>query len=135
MRYCRNCGEEVEENQKYCFNCGSPLYKDEYADGGSYTKKLVNSMAIWGFVLSFLIPILGVVFGIIGYNKTKTGEYSGRSLAIAAIIIGIVTMIANVIIALISESYGISLWDLIMNILYGESDDGGTAITFIGELL
>ena len=39
MRYCRNCGEEVEENQKYCFNCGSPLYKDEYADGGSYTKK------------------------------------------------------------------------------------------------
>jgi len=61
-----------------------------------------NGMAIAGFVLSFLIPLLGLIFSIIGlHSANQRADQSGRGLAIAGIIISSVIMVAaltNVII-------------------------------------
>ena len=49
------------------------------------TKK-TNGFAIAGFVLSFFVNILGLIFSIIGLNKVKETN-SGKGLSIAGIII------------------------------------------------
>jgi hypothetical protein len=50
-----------------------------------------NGMAIAGFVLAFLLPLLGLIFSIIGVNKAKkTG--TGKGLAIAGIVISAISI-------------------------------------------
>lgn len=53
-----------------------------------------NGFAIAGFVLAFLCSILGIIFSAIALNQLKTRPLQrGRGLAIAGIIIGIVSML------------------------------------------
>lgn len=50
-----------------------------------------SGMAIAGFVLSFLCPLLGLIFSIIGMNEVKNsnGMKTGGGLALAGLIISI----------------------------------------------
>ena len=54
MKVCKNCGNYIDDNQKYCEKCG------EYNDGitvenaGQQITKKTNGMAIAGFVCSSL---------------------------------------------------------------------------------
>lgn len=59
-----------------------------------------SGMAIAGFVLSFLCALLGLIFSIIGYNEAKksNGMVKGEGLALAGIIISILSMVLNVVI-------------------------------------
>lgn len=52
-----------------------------------------NGMAIAGFILAFFIPILGIIFSIIGLGQCKRRGQKGRGLAIAGIIISIVSVL------------------------------------------
>ncbi|MBQ1874601.1 MAG: DUF4190 domain-containing protein, partial [Paludibacteraceae bacterium] len=56
-----------------------------------------NGMAIAGFVCSFFIAILGLIFSIIGLNRSKQMGGKGRGLAIAGIIISSVSMFIGLI--------------------------------------
>ena len=49
-------------------------------------------MAIAGFVLAFFCSILGLIFSVIGMNQTKQTGQSGRGLAIAGLVISIVSI-------------------------------------------
>lgn len=53
-----------------------------------------NGMAIAGFICSFLCWPLGLVFSIIGMNQTsKDPSQGGRGLAIAGLVISIVSVV------------------------------------------
>ena len=57
-----------------------------------------SGFAIAGFVLSLLGlfgvgSVLGIIFGVLGRNRARTNGQRGEGLAIAAIIIGIVTLL------------------------------------------
>ncbi len=56
-----------------------------------------NGMAIAGFVCSFLVPLLGLVFSIIGLNRSKLMSGKGHGLALAGIIISSVLMLFNLV--------------------------------------
>jgi uncharacterized membrane protein len=58
-----------------------------------------NTLAIVGLILSFLVPIVGLVLGIIALNQLKNnpGE-EGRGLAIAAIVISSIFMLIGILI-------------------------------------
>lgn len=57
-----------------------------------------NGMAIAGFVCAFLCSPLGIVFSAIGMSQTsKDPSQGGRGLAIAGLIISIVSIFAYVI--------------------------------------
>lgn len=57
-----------------------------------------NGMAIAGFVLSFFCSPLGLIFSIIGMSQTsKDPSQGGRGLAIAGLVISIVSMVLTVI--------------------------------------
>lgn len=76
-----------------------PCYGGQPA-GTSYT----NGFAIAGFVLSFFFAILGLVFGIIGYKKSRLFMNSGKGLSIAAIAISIVSMALAVSLIIIATT-------------------------------
>jgi hypothetical protein len=57
-----------------------------------------NGMAITGFVCSLFCWPLGLIFSIIGMNQTsKDPSQGGRGLAIAGLIISIVSIVITVI--------------------------------------
>ena len=88
---CPNCGNSIKQGETFCTSCGTQL-------GGVQQQPIYvvqqpsNGMAIAGFVLSFLIPLLGLIFSIIGYSKAKMLNNSGKGLALAGIIISSVIM-------------------------------------------
>lgn len=60
------------------------------------TPKKTNGMAITGFVLSFFCGVLGIVFSAIGLSQTgKDPNQGGRGLAIAGLIISIVSLVIS----------------------------------------
>lgn len=66
----------------------------------------IPNIVIIAFVLSFILPIVGLVLGIIALKKVnKTEERSGKGLAIAAIVIGAVLTIPAMIMIIGAMSY------------------------------
>lgn len=84
--FCSNCGKELHDEAVVCPNCGvmtgreASMYSPE-------PKKETNGMAIAGFVCSFLVPILGWVFGGIGLSRANKRGGNGKGFSIAAIAI------------------------------------------------
>ena len=110
MRYCTKCGREMSDNDSYCRYCGAPAVmaandltpssfnanNNTNTTNGNVLEK--NNFAVAGFVLSFLIPVLGYVFGGLGLAKAiKSTNKKGFGLSIAALIISTVTLIISVI--------------------------------------
>ncbi|MBM3743808.1 MAG: DUF4190 domain-containing protein [Actinobacteria bacterium] len=57
-----------------------------------------NGMAITGFVCSLLCAPLGLIFSIIGMSQTsKDPSQGGRGLAIAGLVISIVSLVLYVV--------------------------------------
>lgn len=92
--YCGNCGKEIDDKAVVCPHCGVPVKAAE-------EKKKVNALGIAGFVVSLLSLWLGVYFciaSVVGLVLSaiavaKREKYSLGGLAIAGLIIGIVSLV------------------------------------------
>lgn len=58
-----------------------------------------SGMAVAGFILAFFCSLLGLIFSIIGYNQVKNsnGALTGGGLAMAGIIISIISMVFGIL--------------------------------------
>lgn len=103
--FCRYCGTQLKDDAVFCHNCGAavngqtppsahhtnqPTYQQPIQQQPATTNN-ENSIAIVGFVFSFLIAIVGLICSIVGYNNSKKGAPYG-GLALAGIIISAVSM-------------------------------------------
>jgi hypothetical protein len=71
----------------------TPQYQPQYQGYPQPTTQAkTNTLAIVALVSSFFISLLGVILGHIALNQIKTTGEGGRGLAIAALIIGYVSM-------------------------------------------
>lgn len=52
-----------------------------------------SGMAIAGFVLAFIFPILGLIFSAIGMSQCRQNDYSGKGLAVAGLVLSIVFLV------------------------------------------
>ena len=117
MNYCTNCGEKVEEYYNVCPRCGTSLKNNkfvsednQYRRSNSYssTSEINNdkrkssegesssdTFAIVGFILTFFIPIVGLIFSISGLKSTKN-----KGFAIAGVILNSIIVLFTVIIIL-----------------------------------
>ena len=103
MKYCPNCGSQVEEGAQFCNICGTKLatnapapnahpsygygYNPNYHNHVSVPQPTsINVNAIIGFVLSLTFFPVGLVFSIIGLVEAKKINH-GKGYAIAGIII------------------------------------------------
>ena len=80
----------------YCGNCGSPKALNNFCEKcglGNFSQRTSNSgLSLAAFVLSLLIPILGLVLGLVSRKQNP-----GDSLAKAAVIIGLIFTVLGVI--------------------------------------
>ena len=86
-KYCANCGTEITEGTTKCPKC-SKYFGTE--------KKETNAMAIVGIICSFLLPLLGLIFSIVGLKKSKEIN-DGKEVAIIGIVISSILMFVRLI--------------------------------------
>ncbi len=96
-KFCTNCGNELDDRAVLCPKCG--ISQNQQVETNNNSSK--NSMSVAGFILSFIFPLLGLIFSIIGLNKSKQTN-TGRGLSIAGIIISSVIMVISTIIISVS---------------------------------
>jgi len=76
MKYCSNCGAEVNENAAVCVKCGFALKTNEVSSTGNVQQQSSNA--------SMILGILAVVFGAIAFllviavQSYLTTTYDGR---------------------------------------------------------
>ena len=68
-----------------------------------------NYWSIAGFALVFLYPIMGIIFSIIGLDKSKSLNGRGQLLSIVGVAIGAFMIVFNLIIDILFEL----LYDLV----------------------
>ena len=90
MKYCVNCGKEIDDNAYVCPNCGVKVATEE-----NYKEK--GNVFSWLSFLGILIPLLGWIFGGIGISKAQ--KLNGKGLAPS--IIGLIVSTAMFIFYLI----------------------------------
>lgn len=98
-KFCNNCGNELDDRAIMCPKCGIALTQTVANSGQTQS----NGMAIAGFILSFFIPLLGLIFSIIGLKRSKETN-NGKGLSTAGIIISCITMVITLIMGIISFS-------------------------------
>lgn len=54
-----------------------------------------NTLAIWGFILSFLVPLAGLILAVVAKKHIKKSGESGSGLATAGIIISIAMIVVQ----------------------------------------
>lgn len=100
-KFCTNCGAELNDDQDICVKCGKMVKKSN--NNASNEKK--NNMATTGFVIALvsliinfggIVGLLATIFSAIGLAKVKEFEGNGKGLAIAGLIIGIISIIYGI---------------------------------------
>ena len=109
MKFCSHCGKEIDDNAVICPGCGCPVQSatanntaanpafgqisnaDVIVDGEN------PKIARLALVFSFLMPIVGLILGIIGAVKYKTQKFKTQCLiAIPVSIVFQIIFIARV---------------------------------------
>ncbi len=94
--YCKNCGKEIDDNSIYCSHCGA---RQDYSQNTYLYVGFENK--VWGIlsiVFAFLMPVLGIVFGVIGLSTYKDQENRklckiGIGIVIAEFVLAIILMV------------------------------------------
>ena len=98
-------------NQGYQNAPPQQQYRNNTASSGNTSSQSDNNtVALVGFILSFIVPIAGLICSIIGFKNSKISG-KRRGFALAGIIISAVSMFINII-------YYVFLGDIIQYIEY-----------------
>lgn len=84
-KICRKCGTLYSAGKKECDTCGISLSVYDETPSTSYSKRTSYAdVDMWMYVVAFLIPIVGIVFGCI--HVAKGDKDGARNLFITSII-------------------------------------------------
>lgn len=111
--YCRNCGKEVNDKAVFCPYCGTTLQTLDEASRAS-AQNDPNLVGIVGFILSFFIPLAGLICSAIGFRNAIKNKVPYRNFALAGIIISSVSIALGIIASIWLQVYIHSLIKLII---------------------
>ena len=99
--FCQKCGKEINDEAVVCIGCGCPVSTAQTttnANSSTQNKPIPesNGTANCALVFAFLIPIVGLIMGIVGACKYKTPSL--KSKCVAAIVVSIVSWVVWAII-------------------------------------
>lgn len=95
MKFCQKCGKELLDQAVICPGCGCSCAPQQTTAVPTYASNTVvnqvtdmesSSLANCALLFSFLMPIIGLILGIVGAVKYRTPSYKSR--CITAIIVG-----------------------------------------------
>ena len=121
---CKNCGTENMDTEVYCVSCGADLSQDPTQNPGKLFGILSLVFSLLGLVLGFpatgtcfcplmwpitvvlyivifVSPILGIVFGALGLKKSKAVGLK-NPLALAGLIVSIVYLALSAVSGVVS---------------------------------
>ena len=96
-KFCSNGGNELAEEAVICPKCGVSTGQNAVAGNNNNTS---NGMATAGFILSFFVPLLGLIFSILGLKKVKETN-TGKGLSTAGIIISSIALFITLVVTII----------------------------------
>ena len=96
-KFCAKCGSEMEKGATFCANCGTSTKEEKITVVETSSGQTSNGMATAGFILSFFVPVLGLIFSIIGLNRANQMNGAGRGMAKAGLILSIIWLVLEVI--------------------------------------
>ena len=114
--YCTKCGKEIKDGSKFCEFCGADVSGEksnptitnptvELTNSSVATEapvqtassnKKSNGFAVAGLVCSFIMPLLGWIFGGIGLSRANKRNGKFKGFSIAAIVISTVMFFVGV---------------------------------------
>ena len=99
MKFCPNCGVEVNEKANICNNCGAKLENNQFSRGTVSDKPdiVLN-------IVSFLIPLVGLVLYIMYHEKAPN---KAKSIAVWALIGFVLGLVFSLIGSIFSFALGI----------------------------
>lgn len=135
--FCKHCGKEIQQGAAFCPHCGGLVensaqsadpfdtppasYNSAPSQSPAPAPKPAtapvpqkNTISTVGFVLSFLIPLAGLICSIIALKKADECGGAGKGLAIAGIVISVLYMVFSSIINMIIMPQLIEMWRTIM---------------------
>ena len=95
--FCKNCGKELNDHAIFCPGCGVSIKPKISEPKNVAVATVYNVYAIIGFICSFLIPIVGLVFGCMGYDFAKKNNSNGKKMSIASIILSSISIFITVV--------------------------------------
>ena len=93
--FCTKCGKELNDEAVICPYCGVPTANFAVVNNDVEEVPQTNGIAIAGFVCSFVVPILGWIFGGIGLARANKRNGKGKGFSIAAIAIASVSFLVS----------------------------------------
>ena len=92
--YCKNCGQQIEDNAKWCTSCGASqdveAVAEKPADKGGF---------LWG-LLGCCIPLVGLILFLVWKdNKPKTAKSAGIG-AIVGVVLWIICSVLSYVVGI-----------------------------------
>ncbi|MGN0765660.1 MAG: zinc-ribbon domain-containing protein [Christensenellales bacterium] len=104
--FCSKCGKEISDDAVICPNCGVPTSNYKGAStkpkSNSDDASNVNTMSIIALVMSFFVPLVGFIMGLIYRPKAVAIEdESSRKKCTAAIWISVACFVLTIILSIV----------------------------------
>lgn len=111
--YCRNCGQQIDENITYCPNCGAPVSAENDLSNTVANTVCVNDAPSTGFaVLGFFIPLVGLILFLL---CTSTQPLKAKSAGKGALI-GVAVRAAIYMLIVVLNIIGMaSMWQYLVD--------------------
>ena len=95
-RRCVSCGRSIPWNANVCPYCGHDYRIQMYP---SPTESISDGLKIVFYILSFLIPIVGIIIGIVLYSRPdpESKRVGKNCIIIALVVWGLVIVISLVV--------------------------------------
>jgi hypothetical protein len=119
--YCAKCGAQIVEGSSFCGKCGAPVTQPvtqpqptaspaqpQSPAATRRTSGLAITSLVCGIVGLFLhfLSILAIIFGGVALAQIgKNPALKGRGMAVAGLVLGIITVIAWIAIIVWAESF------------------------------
>ncbi|WP_378146074.1 hypothetical protein ACFJGV_00740 [Cnuibacter sp. UC19_7] len=84
----------------------APMPPASPAPGGAVAGDPGRTLSIVGFILAFVIPLVGLILSIVAMNQSKRAGYR-NALARWGIIVSIIVMVLGLIIGIVSAIAGV----------------------------
>ena len=116
VKYCTQCGAELEDNAGICHICSAAQSNNNPAPACTPADILQISKSAWtwglvGLVSCFIIPVLGIIFSSIGLGKAgrfkkTTGSLNddaraGRTMSVIGLVISIIRVVGVIVLAIL----------------------------------
>jgi len=101
MKFCSKCGKEIFDEAVICVHCGCQVQETKLNSNTASVTELItpgesSGLAACAAWFAVLIPIVGLILGIVGVCKYQTESY--RNTCVWSIVLSIVFMIISAVV-------------------------------------